>query len=255
MEPLLKANDLIMKFGGLTAVNRFSIEIYKNEIIGLIGPNGAGKTTSFNMITGVYRPTSGTVIFKGEDITGLRPDIIAAKGITRTFQNIRLLTSLSVRDNVLIGTHLRLQSNWLKAVLGSPAYRNEEKKNREKVDLLLNSLGLLKLAEEPAGSLPYGAQRRLEIARALATDPSFLLLDEPAAGMNPKEGQELMDFIRRIRKDFDLTILLIEHDMKVVMGICERIYVLDYGTIIAEGTPQEIRSNERVIQAYLGVDE
>jgi len=255
MEPILKTNDLIMKFGGLTAVNKFSIEINKNEIVGLIGPNGAGKTTSFNMITGVYKPTEGTVSFDGQDITGMRPDLIAIKGITRTFQNIRLLGSLPVRDNVMIGQHLRLKSNWVEAVIRTPRYTQEEKKIREKADDLLSQLGLIKNANEIASSLPYGAQRRLEIARALATEPKFLMLDEPAAGMNPNEGQELMDFIKRVRTDFDLTILLIEHDMKVVMGTCERIYVLDYGTIIAHGTPQQIQSNERVIQAYLGVDD
>lgn len=255
MEPVLKTDDLIMKFGGLTAVNHFSIEINKNEIVGLIGPNGAGKTTSFNMITGVYRPSVGKVVFNGEDITGLRPDLIAIKGITRTFQNIRLLGSLPVRDNVMIGQHLRLKSSWVEAVIRTPRYVREEKKIRDKADDLLSQLGLIKHANEVAGSLPYGAQRRLEIARALATEPKFLLLDEPAAGMNPKEGQELMDFIKRVRTDFDLTILLIEHDMKVVMGTCERIYVLDYGLIIAQGTPKEIQSNERVIQAYLGVEE
>lgn len=255
MEPLFKAEQLVMQFGGLTAVNNFSMEIREGEIVGLIGPNGAGKTTVFNMITGVYRPTGGRIFFNGEEITGLRPDQTARLGITRTFQNIRLFTNLTVRQNVEIGQHLRLKSGPLAAVLRLRKYNREEKAIRERTAELLAQVGLLAYAGEKAGSLPYGAQRRLEIARALATEPRFLLLDEPAVGMNPNEGLELMDFIREIKKRFNLTILLIEHDMKVVMGISERIYVLDYGMEIAQGTPEEIRKNPKVIQAYLGVEE
>lgn len=255
MESIFRADNLTMQFGGLTAVNCFEMQIMPHEIVGLIGPNGAGKTTVFNMITGVYTPTIGRVFFEDHDITGLRPDQIAYQGIARTFQNIRLMSNLSVQENVEIGEHLRLKSNWMSAVLRLPAYRREENEMKERAHNLLRQVGLDKYAGEKAGSLPYGAQRRLEIVRALATKPRFLLLDEPAAGMNPKEGQELMDFIREIQQKFDLTILLIEHDMRVVMGVCERIYVLDYGSVIAEGNPEQIQSNSRVIEAYLGVDE
>ncbi|MGE5454483.1 MAG: ABC transporter ATP-binding protein [Methylocystaceae bacterium] len=255
MNNIFQANDLVMQFGGLTAVNHFQMEINSQEIVGLIGPNGAGKTTVFNMITGVYNPTSGQVIFEGKDITGQRPDQIAYRGIARTFQNIRLMSNLSVLENVEIGEHLRLRSNWLSAVLRLPAYRREEQEIKERAHSLLQQVGLDKYAREKAGSLPYGAQRRLEIVRALATNPHLLLLDEPAAGMNPNEGLELMEFIREVQQRFKLTILLIEHDMRVVMGVCERIYVLDYGIVIAEGNPEQIQSNPRVIEAYLGVDE
>jgi len=251
---LLKTDNITMQFGGLTAVNEFYIEIEPGEIVGLIGPNGAGKTTVYNMITGIYIPTEGDIFFEEEKITGLKPDQIARKGIARTFQNIRLLKNLSVLDNVMIGTHLRLQSGLFSAILRMPGYKNEEEKLYQKAYELLERVELNEYANEKAGNLPYGQQRKLEIARALATDPKLLLLDEPAAGMNPQESRELVDFIRQIRDEFQVTIFLIEHDMKVVMEICERILVLDYGVTIAEGKPEEIKNNPEVIKAYLGVD-
>lgn len=244
-----------MQFGGLTAVKEFSLELNKGEIIALIGPNGAGKTTAFNMITGVYKPTKGNVIFNGKNITGLRPDQITALGVARTFQNIRLFKDLSVLDNVLIANHLRVKSNFMEAILKLPRYKREEKAMLDKSMNLLEKVGLVDLKDEKSSSLPYGKQRRLEIARALATDPTVLLLDEPAAGMNPKETDDLTLFIKQIRDEFDLTIFMIEHHMQVVMGISNRIYVLDYGVTIAQGSPYEIQNNQRVIEAYLGVEE
>ncbi len=249
---VLKLNNLTIKFGGLVAVNNFNLEIEKGELVGLIGPNGAGKTTVFNIVTGQYEPTEGRVFFHDQDITGWRPHLIAAAGIARTFQNVRLFTNLTVLDNVLVSQHLRLESHFLSAAFRLPAYSNEERKVRAKAIELLERLELVPFAQELAGSLPYGQQRRLEMARALATNPRLLLLDEPAAGMNPEETARLMKFICRIRDEFDLTIFLIEHDMKLVMGICERIRVIDYGISIAEGMPDEIKRDPKVIAAYLG---
>lgn len=255
---MLIIDNVTMKFGGVVAVNNFSATIHDGEVVGLIGPNGAGKTTAFNMVTGVYKPTIGNIIFnpngKDQVITGVRPDLIAKMGICRTFQNIRLFKELSVLDNVFIGNHLRIHSDIFSSVLRLPHYIKEEREMMEKSRYLLEKVGLYEERNEKAYSLPYGKQRRLEIARALATDPKLLLLDEPAAGMNPQETQELMEFIADIKKEFDLTIFLIEHHMEVVMGICERIFVLDHGTLIAEGNPLEIQNSPSVIEAYLGVE-
>ena len=264
---VMKTENITMQFGGLTAVKDFNLELSKGEIVALIGPNGAGKTTAFNMITGVYTPTKGRILFsekttvKGKeeyiekDITGLKPNQITSLGIARTFQNIRLFKDLSVIDNVLIANHLRINSNIFEAIFRLPKYKREEKNMVEKSINLLEKVGLTDCMNEKSSSLPYGQQRRLEIARALATEPSILLLDEPAAGMNPKESEALTVFIKKIRDEFDLTVFLIEHHMQVVMGISDRIYVLDYGITIAKGNPYEIQNNQRVIEAYLGVDE
>ncbi len=249
---ILKTPGLTMRFGGLTAVDNFDIEVQEGRIVGLIGPNGAGKTTCFNMITGYYNPTEGKIIFYDDDITGIPTHKVCQKGIARTFQNIRLFYNETVLQNVMIGAHLRQKSKWWYAPFHIPSCAREEKEVRDRSMFLLETVGLGDLANEQANSLPYGEQRRLEIARALATQPRFLLLDEPAAGMNPQESWELMHFIQKTREDFNLTILLIEHDMKVVMGVCEHIWVLDYGKLIAEGAPEEIQANSKVIEAYLG---
>lgn len=255
---MLKIDNMIMRFGGVVAVNNFNINIEKGELVGLIGPNGAGKTTVFNVVTGVYRPTEGQVTFNPGDkdhvISGQRPDEIAKLGICRTFQNIRLFKDMSVLDNVFIGNHLRIKSNVFSSIARLKSYKEEEKEMYDKSLYLLERVGLIDEKDEKSSSLPYGKQRRLEIARALATNPKLLLLDEPAAGMNPQESRELMSFITDIKDEFDLTIFLIEHHMEVVMGICERIFVLDHGELIAHGNPEEIQNNQRVVEAYLGVD-
>ena len=255
MRAVLEVNQATMQFGGLIAVNNLSMTIGNNEIVALIGPNGAGKTTAFNMITGVYKPTSGMISLNAENITGLKPNRIAEKGIARTFQNIRLFTPLTVAENVDLAQHVRLKSNWVAATLRTPSYLREMKAVRERTDDLLEYMGLTDLKGELAGSLPYGKQRKLEIARALATQPSLLLLDEPAAGMNPSEADELKELICGIRDRFNIAILLIEHHMDVVMGISDRIYVLNYGTLIASGTAREVQNNDAVISAYLGVND
>ncbi|NMM62576.1 ABC transporter ATP-binding protein [Clostridium sp. P21] len=252
---LLKVENATMQFGGLTAVKDFNLEINDGEIVSLIGPNGAGKTTAFNMITNVYTPTNGKIIFDDKDITGMRQDLITKNGIARTFQNIRLFKDLTVLDNVLMANHVHIKSNFIEATLKLPKYRREEKKMLEKSLLLLEELGLEDLRYEKASSLPYGKQRKLEIARALATNPKLLLLDEPAAGMNPTETDELTGFVREIKEKFNLSIFMIEHHMNMVMGLSDKIQVFEYGITIAEGTPSEIQNDKKVIDAYLGVSE
>jgi branched-chain amino acid transport system ATP-binding protein len=242
-----------MQFGGLSAVSDFSTTVENGEIVGLIGPNGAGKTTVFNMITGVYAPTKGEILLDGKNIAGKQPHAITAAGIARTFQNIRLFHEMTVLENILAACYLREKPNLFESVLHLPGYLGKEKRSRGLAMELLDSVGLLENAGDNAVSLPYGKQRRLEIVRALATGPRILLLDEPAAGMNPQESYELMDFIVSVRDKFKISVLLIEHHMQVVMGICTRLYVLDYGITIAEGSPAEIQKNQKVIDAYLGV--
>ncbi|MDR2509019.1 MAG: ABC transporter ATP-binding protein [Spirochaetaceae bacterium] len=244
-----------MKFGGLTAVSGLSIFVGEAEIVGLIGPNGAGKTTAFNMITGMYAPSSGSIAFNGEQLAGKKPHLITKAGIARTFQNIRLFSSMTVLENVLTACNLREKPSLFESVLRLPSYKKREKAAREEAMSLLESVSLAENANDASVSLPYGKQRRLEIVRALATRPKLLLLDEPAAGMNPQESAELMEFIIALRGRYNVAVLLIEHHMPVVMGVCERLYVLDYGITIAEGTPHEIQKNKKVIDAYLGLDE
>jgi len=250
--PVLEARHLGIEFGGLKAVDDFNLIIGATEIAGLIGPNGAGKTTIFNLITKVYQPTMGTILLDGRDTTGLNTIQVNKLGIARTFQNIRLFDKLSVEDNVKIGLHNQMKYSAGTGVLRLPGYWKQEKKMHEKALDLLSIFDMQDLADHEAGSLPYGAQRRLEIVRALATNPKLLLLDEPAAGMNPAETAELMENIVKIRDTFQIAIMLIEHDMKLVMGICEGIAVLNYGRIIAKGTPSEIQNNPTVVEAYLG---
>ena len=249
---LLRAKKLSKVFGGLRAVSNFDVEIAEGELVGLIGPNGAGKTTAFNLLTGVYEPTEGDIQFDGDSLLGLKPYQITQKGIARTFQNIRLFADLSVLDNVKVAYHFHVKYGVMEAMFHLGRYHVEEEEIEHRAIQFLKIFGLADKKDEIAKNLPYGEQRRLEIARALAAQPKLLLLDEPAAGMNPQETQQLMEMIRWIRKEFNLTILLIEHDMSLVMGVCERIYVLDYGSIIAQGTPEEIKNNPRVIEAYLG---
>ncbi|WP_080145893.1 ABC transporter ATP-binding protein [Marinilactibacillus piezotolerans] len=253
---ILAVEKLTKQFGGLTAVSEIDLAIQKNELVGLIGPNGAGKTTFFNLLTGVYKPTEGKITMnvdgKSVSLVGKRTDQIAAAGVARTFQNIRLFKQLTVLDNVLIGLHKKNNIGTIRSILRFPSFFKMEDRLRKEALELLAIFDLEDSADVLAENLPYGKQRRLEIVRALATKPALLFLDEPAAGMNPQESAELTQLIKKIQMEFDLTVILIEHDMSVVMNVCERIYVLEYGRLLAEGTPEEIRSNPDVLRAYLG---
>ena len=253
--PVLETHHLGIDFGGLTAVDEFSLTVGKTEIAGLIGPNGAGKTTVFNLLTNVYQPSRGSIILDGKSTAGKTTSQVNRMGIARTFQNIRLFSNMSVLDNVKVGLHNSIKEGFFASVTHGLGYKKAEKTANERAIELLDFFSMADVANEEAGSLPYGAQRRLEIVRALATNPKLLLLDEPAAGMNPQETMELTAFIHDIRAKFDLTILMIEHHMNLVMDISDRIYVIDFGKLIAKGVPQEIQNNEVVIKAYLGVAE
>jgi len=250
--PVLDVRNLGIDFGGLTAVDGFNMTIGPTEISGLIGPNGAGKTTIFNLLTSVYQPTRGSILLKGIDTKGMNTAKVNKMGIARTFQNIRLFNDMTALDNVKVGMHNEIKCSFISSLLHLPGYYKAEKKANQKAMELLEFMGLGDIADQKAGSLPYGVQRRLEICRALASNPAIILLDEPAAGMNPSETAELMHQIRRIRDTFHIAIFLIEHDMNLVMNVCEGIVVVNYGKIIAKGTPEEIKNNPAVIEAYLG---
>jgi len=250
--PVLDVRNLGIDFGGLTAVDGFNMTIGPTEISGLIGPNGAGKTTIFNLLTSVYQPTRGSILLKGIDTKGMNTAKVNKMGIARTFQNIRLFNDMTALDNVKVGMHNEIKCGFISSLLHLPSYYKSEKKANQKAMELLEFMGLADIADQKAGSLPYGVQRRLEICRALASNPAIILLDEPAAGMNPSETAELMHQIRRIRDTFHIAIFLIEHDMNLVMNVCEGIVVVNYGKIIAKGTPEEIKNNPAVIEAYLG---
>jgi branched-chain amino acid transport system ATP-binding protein len=250
---LLSTVSTTKVFGGLLAVSDVSIDVAPKSIVSIIGPNGAGKTTFFNMLTGLYKPSAGRILFNGQDVTGRRPDLITAAGMARTFQNIRLFSTMSALENVMVGSHARMHAGLFGSILRTPSVRREESDVMDRAREMLDYVGLKQdLHEQTAANLSYGDQRRVEIARALASDPKLLLLDEPTAGMNPNESQRLTDFMDQLRREKDLTIVLIEHDMKVVMGVSEHIWVLDHGEKIAEGKPEQIRTNDRVIEAYLG---